>query len=403
VPARSSSLSVVTEAVQALEAPAEPLSAADSVRLLTALTAVPDPRHRRGIRHSLQSILLLVVGAVMAGKTSWVGMAGWAARAEHGLRVCGPTPSAATFARVLAALDPAALQAALDRWITARLAARPGSPTAPRAAAGDARRTPRQVLAVDGKVLRGARTQAGPVHLVAAYDQTAAVVVGQVAVDDGDEIAALPAVCDTLDDLQDVLVSADALHCQRSHATYLVGRGAHYVLTVKGNQRRLRDALARQPWATVPGLVQYDVGHGRRETRSIKVISTDGQPQLAALFPHAAQIAKIVRRRRRPGRNPTVQTVYLITSLTHRQATPERLAGFARGQWTIENGLHWVRDVTQGEDRCRVRTGSAPQNLAAVRNTVISLFRFHGHNSIAEAHRIYADQPHLIAPTLHAA
>src|SRR3954451_5048402 len=248
-----------------------------------------------------------------------------------------------------------------------------------------------------------ARPQAGPVHLVAAYDQTAAVVVGQVAVDDGDEIAALPAVCDTLDDLQDVLVSADALHCQRSHATYLVGRGAHYVLTAKGNQRRLRDALARQPWATVPGLVQYDVGHGRRETRSIKVISTDGQPQLAALFPHAAQIAKIVRRRRRPGRNPTVQTVYLITSLTHRQATPERLAGFARGQWTIENGLHWVRDVTQGEDRCRVRTGSAPQNLAAVRNTVISLFRFHGHNSIAEAHRIYADQPHLIAPTLHAA
>src|SRR3954464_10066618 len=141
----------------------------------------------------------------------------------------------------------------------ARGAPRPGSPTAPRAAAGDARRTPRQVLAADGKVLRGARTQAGPVHLVAAYDQTAAVVVGQVAVDDGDEIAALPAVCDTLDDLQDVLVSADALHCQRSHATYLVGRGAHYVLTVKGNQRRLRDALARQPWATVPGLVQYDV------------------------------------------------------------------------------------------------------------------------------------------------
>jgi predicted transposase YbfD/YdcC len=394
VPARSSSLSVVTDAVQALEAPAEPLSAADSVRLLTALASVPDPRHRRGIRHSLQSILLLVVGAVMAGKTSWVGIAGWAARAEHGLRVCGPTPSAATFARVLAAIDPAALQTVLNRWITARLATR--------AAAGP-RSQPRQVLAVDGKVLHGARTPAGPVQLVAAYDQSAAVVLGQVAVDNGDEIAALPAVLDTVADLEGVLISADALHCQRAHADYLVGRGAHYVLTVKGNQRRLRDALARQPWGQVPGLVQYEVGHGRRETRSIKVISTDGQPQLQALFPHAAQIAKIVRRRRRPGRNRTVQTVYLITSLTHRQASPERLAGFARGQWSIENGLHWVRDVTQSEDRCRVRTGSAPQNLAAVRNTVISLFRFHGHDNIAEAHRIYADQPRLIAPTLHVA
>ena len=167
--------------------------------------------------------------------------------------------------------------------------------------------------------------------------------------------------------------------------------------------RRLRDALAGQPWASVPGLVQYEVGHGRRETRSIKVLSTDGQPALRALFPHAAQIAKIVRRRRRPGHNPTVQTVYLITSLDHRQATPEQLAGVARGQWTIENGLHWVRDVTQGEDRCRVRTGAAPQNLAAVRNTVIGLFRLLGHDNIAEAHRIYADQPQLIAPTLHAA
>src|SRR4051812_50219757 len=99
----------------------------------------------------------------MAGKTSWVGMAGWAARAEHGLRVCGPTPSAATFARVLAALDPAALQAALDRWITARLAARPRAPTAPRAAPRDERRTPPQAGPGGRQGLRGAPTPARPV------------------------------------------------------------------------------------------------------------------------------------------------------------------------------------------------------------------------------------------------
>ncbi len=175
------------------------------------------------------------------------------------------------------------------------------------------------------------------------------------------------------------------------------------MLTVKGNQRSLREALARQPWGQVPGLVQHSVGHGRRESRSIKVLSIDTQPALAALFPHATQIAKIVRRRRRRGRNPSMQTVYLITHLDHRQATAEQLAGFARGQWTIENGLHWVRDVTFGEDHSQVRTGAAPQNLAAVRNTVIGLFRLLGHHNIAAAHRLYADQPHLIAPLLHAA
>jgi hypothetical protein len=65
--------------------------------------------------------------------------------------------------------------------------------------------------------------------------------------------------------------------------------------------------------------------------------------------------------------------------------------------------LHWVRDVTFGEDRSQVRTGAAPQNLAAIRNTVIALFRLLGHHNIAAAHRLCADQPHLIAPLLDAA
>ncbi len=187
MPAWSSSLAVVADAVQAVPEPVGELSATDAVRLVTALSSVPDPRKRRGIDHSVQSVLLLVVGAVVAGKTSWVGIAGWAARADHRLRVCGPTPSGATFARVLAAVDPVALQTAVSRWITARLAARAAPAT------GHAVGVPQQVLAVEGKVLRGAHTPEGQVKLVAAYDHGAGVVLGQVAVAGGDEIAALPA------------------------------------------------------------------------------------------------------------------------------------------------------------------------------------------------------------------
>src|SRR3954452_6278080 len=166
---------------------------------------------------------------------------------------------------------------------------------------------------------------------------------------------------------------------------------------------KLRAALAAQPWGRVPGTKMVELGHGRRESRSIKVLSTDGQPGLQALFPHAAQIAKIVRVRTGKGGKRSQETVYSVTSLTHRQASAGQLAGWVRGQWTIENGLHWVRDVTQSEDACRVRTGHAPQNLAALRCLVINLFRLDGHDNIAAAHRHYADQPHLIGPALAAA
>lgn len=400
MPASSSSLSTLGEVDWPAELPAEALSLADSVRLLEALGVVPDPRKRRGRRHSLRWVLLLAVGAVMAGKTSLVAMASWAARAEHKLAPPGLTPSVSTFARVLAAVDPVALQLAIDTWLARRLTARPPgaqpSPTSDRA-------KERRAIAVDGKVLRGARQPDGQVKLVAAYDHHAGLILGQVAVVGGDEIAALPEVLGTLPDLAGSVVTADALHCQDSHAHWLVAAGAHFVLTVKGNRPRLRRALATQPWGQVPGRRMTERGHGRTETRSIKVISTDGQPRLQALFPHATQIAKITRSRKRKGKKRSQETVYLVASLDHRQAAPAQLAAYARGQWSIENGLHWVRDVTQREDTSQIRTGHAPQNLAALRNLVINLFRLDGRANIAAAHRHYADQPHLIAAALAAA
>src|SRR4051794_32679496 len=381
-----------------------PLSAVDPIGLVQALGGIPDPRRRRGRRHGLQSVLLLALQAVMAGASSWIAIAPWAKTAPQALGSCGVSPSAATFARVLAAVDPRQLQAALNRWVSARLAAGSRAPAVPAStAATDRPGDRRQVLAVDGKVLRGARQPDGQVKLVAAYDHDAGLVLGQVAVVGSDEIAALPEVLDTLPDLAGSVVTADALHCQDSHAQWILDAGAHFVLTVKGNRPRLRRALATQPWGAVPGLRHTESGHGRAETRSIKVISTDGQPKLQALFPHAAQIAKITRTRRRTGRKRSQETVYIVTSLTHRQVTPTQLAAYVRGQWSIENGLHWVRDMTQREDASQVRTGHAPQTFAAPRTLVTTLSRPDGRGNTPAAHRHYADQPHLIGPTLTAA
>jgi predicted transposase YbfD/YdcC len=400
VPASSSSPSVVIDAVTESGLPPRRLDAGESISLLQTLAAVPDPRRARGRRHSLQSVLLLAVGAVLAGARSYAAIAQWARCAEQAVAVCGPTPHATTFGRVLAAVDPAALQCALTGWVLARRATR-------RRALGDhaqPRGEDRTVLAVDGKALRGAHDDQGErVKLVAAFDHVEHLVLSQTAVVDGDELAAFAPVLDTVPDLRAAVVTGDALYCQRMHADYLHARGAHYLFTVKGNQPTLRRALARLPWAPVSGLRERQVGHGRTESRSIKVIDLDDTPE-ARLFPHGARAIKVVRRRRCTGRaKPSVETVYAITSLGHRDADPRLLAGWIRSHWTIENCLHWVRDITEGEDHSRVRTGHGPQVMAALRNTAINIIRLRGGTNIAAAHRAFSYRPADVLDALGAA
>ncbi len=292
--ASSSSPIPVLRALAGADLPAQRLSTAESITLLQALAAVPDPRKQRGRRHSLQSILLIAVGAVLAGARSYAAIADWAATAEQAVRVCGHPPHASTIRRVLAAVDPAALQRALTGWVlarrddlTAQTADRPGP-----------QRERRPVLGIDGKTLRGSRAPAGEqVKLVCVYDHASGLVLTQIEVAEGNELAAFPAALDTLPDLHDVLVTADALHTQRGHPAYLAARGGHYLFTVKGNQPTLRRALAALPWKQAPAARFRGVGHGRAESQSIQVIDLDdrGAHGDAELFPGAARAIKTRR------------------------------------------------------------------------------------------------------------
>jgi Transposase DDE domain len=113
-------------------------------------------------------------------------------------------------------------------------------------------------------------------------------------------------------------------------------------------------------------------------------------------FPHARQAIQVVRKTRRvharsgkKGKWRT-ETVYAITDLAPHQARPHELAAWIRGHRQIENGLHWVRDVTFGEDLSQIRTGAAPQVMATLRNLVISLHRLAGATNIAKALRHHA-------------
>jgi predicted transposase YbfD/YdcC len=401
------------------------VAAGDPVRtssLVTALAAVPDPRHRRGRRHQLTGLLAIGACACLTGSSSYVAIGEWAAAQGQAVLDClgsdADLPSESTLRRCLQDTDAAALDAAVAGWAGQQLAVQ-------QAWAAGTQHPPitanRRVIAIDGKTLRGsaprsapeqvatAGSGAGRTHLVAGYDQASGVALGQVACSPeagtGGEVAAAKGLAAALDErglLAGSVITVDAGFTARELAADLRCRGAHWILRLKGNQKTLHTRLKALPWAAVPEAARVrSVGHGRVETRTIRVIdlagSSDGQGQF---FPDATQALKIIRRRRTRRGRWSVQTVYAITSLDARAADPAQLACWVRGHWSIENGLHWVRDVVFAEDSSQVRTAHGPTNLAALRTLAINALRLTGHTNIAAGLRQHARTPLLPLATL---
>jgi predicted transposase YbfD/YdcC len=391
VPASASlSIAAIAEHVGGVELP-EPVALVPA--LSAVLETVADPRKRRGIRHRLVMLLTVTVCAVAAGARSFVAIAEWVADLPASLADTLGTqqrcPSESTIRRTVRDIDADAFDTVIGGFIQQLCAAVsvPGR---------------RRVLAVDGKTLRGSRhvdrdgmLQPGR-HLLAVIDQHSRVVLGQVEVaGKTNEIAAFTPLLDTLTgiNLAGAVITADALHTQREHVEELHARGAHWVLTVKGNQPRLRRQLAGLPWRQVElAHRSTETSHGRREIRALKVVTIAAGIE----FPHAVQAVQVIRKTRpinaRTGKKARwrTETVYAITDLAPHQARPAELAAWIRGHWQIENGLHWVRDVTFAEDHSQVRTGAAPQVMATLRNLVISLHRLAGADNLAAALRHHA-------------
>ncbi|MFV2104818.1 ISAs1 family transposase, partial [Micromonospora sp. LOL_024] len=245
-----------------------------------ALAGLPDPRARRGVRHRLTVVVTAAVCAVVAGYRSYAAIAEWVADVPAPTALAlGMTPdrrpSEPMIRRLLQAMDPQLLTAAIGVWLAGRTTA-----------------TPPQAIAVDGKALRGSRTPDTPArHVMAACDQATGVVLGSIDVDGKtNEITRFAPLLDQLADLRNTVITADALHCQREHVSYLAQRGAHWILTVKGNQPHLHAQLTALPWRAVPDATRdTDRGHGRREIRSCKILSIS----TGIDFPHAAQAIQI--------------------------------------------------------------------------------------------------------------
>ncbi|WP_157881523.1 ISAs1 family transposase [Streptomyces phaeochromogenes] len=213
-------------------------------------------------------------------------------------------------------------------------------------------------LAVGGKSARGSRSGDSPAaHLLAAMTGAGTAVTQLRAPDKTNEITCFAALLEPYDP-SGVTVAADALHTQRAHARFLVEeKRAHYAFTVKMNQPILYAQLKTLPWDKATAKF-YDRSHGhvRLETRVVQVLTVTA---LGIDFPHAAQVAKIVRHRTcaKTGRR-TRETVYVLTDLTSRQASPERLAKIVRSQWTID--MRQWRRRARPDSRKRVLPNGSP-------------------------------------------
>jgi len=174
-------------------------------------------------------------------------------------------------------------------------------------------------------------------------------------------VRSTPAASATYRDLTGVVLTADAMHTQDAHAKYLHRRGAHYVLIAKGNRPTLHRELSALPWGDVGvAFTWINTGHGRIETRTIKVVTPPRRPS----FPHARQAIALHRLRRQPRQSPQAETIYAVTNLGFHQATPAQLADIIRGHWSIEGSVHPVHDVTFDEDRSQIRTGTSARVMA---------------------------------------
>ncbi|MEV8529892.1 ISAs1 family transposase [Streptomyces sp. NPDC052000] len=329
-------------------------------------------------------MLCAAVAAVLTGARSLVAISEWIMDApQQVLDVLGfgldpftglrPVPHAATVRRLLHRVDADALDAAISAYLQARAAPLP-----------EGNRLARRVIAVDGKVIRGSRTRtAAAIQLLAAMEHHGVVLAQRQVASKSNEIPSFQPLLEPLD-VQNAVLTTDALHTQHGHGSYLTSRGAHYIAVVKKNHPGLYSQVKKLPWKDIRlGHRTRDHAHHRDEIRRIKVAAFSHLN-----YPGARQAIQVVRWRREMSTGKlTIERVYLITSLSVFDATCAELATWIRGHWGIENLLHHVRDRTFREDDSKVRTGTLPRAMASRRNLAISVFRQDGQTNIAAAVR----------------
>jgi predicted transposase YbfD/YdcC len=360
--------------------------------LLAALEQVPDPRSAKGRHYPWIFLTAGTLLAVLCGSKSLAAAVQWISEAPEDLmELLGAGKRrrrmwVSTLSRPFSKIPADALDDALYAWLnTLHEVSEPLTREEEYCPA----------LAIDGKTPRGARDDDGKTpYLLSALRHEDGTVAGQRQVGKKtNEIKAFIPLLKTID-ISGMVITADQMHTQRGHAAFLKERGAYYLFTVGGNHPKLLFALMSLPWdGRRVAFRSRDVGHGRIETRRIKVYAAPKDLP----FPDVTRVFRVERHfTDLDGKLLSYEVALGITSLPKRKATPAVIAGVLRGHWGIES-LHFVRDGTYAEDASQVRTGSSPRVMATFRNVSISLLKLMGWENMAEATRHMMVRPYEAA------
>lgn len=332
------------------------------------LGLIEDPRVERTRKHSLETIVVLALLAVICGADSFVGIERFARAKKDWLAsfldMASGVPSHDTLGRVFAALDPRMLARAFQRWTTVM-----------------ATTSREKLIAIDGKTLRRSFKQAGDnafVHMVSAWSASNGVVLGQVKTDEkSNEITAIPALLDMID-VKRALVTIDAAGTQTAIADKIVQKGGDYLLSVKANQPTLHHSMVDhflgvgKLYNRFEFAESTDHGHGRDEIRRAWVSHATEEIESSDRWTGLSTFVRI-ESTRIVNNETSVENRYYISS--RRNLSAKQALRAVRSHWGIENQLHWVLDMAFGEDDSRVRAGNAAANFSAVRQLALGLLK----------------------------
>ncbi len=335
-----------------------------------------DPRCRVNRKHPLVSVVVIAVMAVLAGAGGPTAIARWAALKEEflvaALDLPDGVPRKDVFRRVLMALRPEAFRAGFVSWLGSL-----------RAEAAAATGVEQPILAVDGKTARRSHDRKnglGALHSVTVWASEFGLSLGQVAcAEKSNEITAIPEVL-KLVDLKGAIITIDAIGAQKAIAAEIIDGEGDYVLALKGNQETLHQAVIDYIDEQLEGelegaqeLVTVETGHGREEMRTyLQLPAPEGLPGFG-LWKALRTIAVVTSLCVRDGKE-TAEARYYISSLA---PDVKRLARAVRGHWGIENGCHWILDVTYREDESRIREEALRENFAWLNRFTLSLLKQH--------------------------
>lgn len=323
-----------------------------------------DPR-KYNVRHNLIDIITIAICALICGAQNWVEVEQYGISKyewlKQFLQLPGKIPSHDTFGRVFSMLDPKQFTDAFISW-SKSIQALIGQ------------------IAIDGKTLRASHDNVigkGAIHMVSAWAVGNGIVLGQIKTDEkSNEITAIPELIKQFE-LENTIISIDAMGCQKSIAKQIVDKKGDYVFSLKGNHSNLHDQIklffeeSSDNHAEVDTFESTDGDHGRIEIRRYATCGDidwlQGREQWAGL----KTITRVQRERQIEDKIST-ETSYYISSL---DKDAQKVASAIRGHWQIENSLHWILDVTFDEDRCRVRKDNAPANMAILRHIVLNMIK----------------------------